>query len=505
MTVETDPGDFAAYLAETDPAMVLNEAEQSVLGAQLLFPDVLGQDWLPRPADYGEADHREIASAIAACAAAGAVDPITVFDYLQAAGKAQECGGLTYLNGIAQSVPSRGAIKSHAAIVRRKAYERGAAGARAQAAALLKGPSDTASVLSEVRAILDGIEAPASHQHAFRLMGASDLGRMPPLTWCLKPVLPRVKLAAVFGPSGSAKTFILLGMAAAAAEGGEWFGYPSKGGQRWVYVALEGQAGIHSRVRAWESFNGRAYPDDVRFVFEPFKLTDPDDVLALAAVIDASGGADVIVIDTLNRAAPGADENSSVDMGAILEGGAALHDKTGALILFCHHSGKNVLAGMRGHSSLFAALDAVIEVSRTDDRRELKIAKVKDGEDGAVHPFRLQAVDLGEDEDGEPVTSCVVVPDGQESASAPRAKLPRGGNQKIMLDALAPLFRESHTFGRAGAPAVRPCLLIEEAVEKAAARLTVEPKRRKERALQAITGLVASGVLTSNEGWIWLT
>jgi hypothetical protein len=339
----------------------------------------------------------------------------------------------------------------------------------------------------------------------FRLLTAADLGELPRLSWCIPGLLPRLGTAAVFGPSGAAKTFVVASMAAAGAEGGDWFGYRVKGGQRWVYIALEGQAGFQPRVHAWERFHERPFPDGVRFVFEPFKLTEQDDVLALAGAIDASGGADVIVIDTLNRAAPDADENSSVDMGKILEAVRSLQAMTGGLVVLVHHSGKNVLAGMRGHSSLFAALDAVIEISRTDDRREIKVAKLKDGQDGAVHPFRLQVVEVGQDEDGEPITSCVVNPDEADADEAvPRVKMPKGGNQKIVLDALRPLFRISSVFGRAGAPAVRPCLEVEEAVASTSARLTVDPKRRKERAQQAITGLVASGVLCSNEGWIWL-
>lgn len=339
---------------------------------------------------------------------------------------------------------------------------------------------------------------------AFKLLTAVDLGALPQQSWLIRGLLPKAAAGAVFGPSGAAKTFAVLSMAATGAEGGYCFGYRSKGNQRWLYVALEGQSAFQKRVQAWERFNERPFPDGVRFLFEPFKLTERGDVLGLAASIDAAGGADVIVIDTLNRAAPEADENSSVDMGRILEAMKELHATTGALVLIVHHSGKNVLSGMRGHSSLFAALDVVIEVTRTDDRRELRIAKLKDDEDGAVHPFRLHVVDLGEDEEGEPITSCVVVTDDEPTPDVSRVKLPKGGNQKIVLDALRPLFRESHAFGKGGAPAVRPCLEVEDAVARTAGRLTVEPKRRKERAQQAITGLVASGVLGSGEGWIWL-
>ena len=76
--------------------------------------------------------------------------------------------------------------------------------------------------------------------------------------------------------------------------------------------------------------------------------------------------------------------------------------------LVVHHTGKDSTKGLRGHSSLFAALDAAVEVTREGDRKEWRIAKAKDGQDGAAHPFRLEVVQLDPDDEGEPVSSCVV-------------------------------------------------------------------------------------------------
>jgi len=85
----------------------------------------------------------------------------------------------------------------------------------------------------------------------------------------------------------------------------------------------------------------------------------------------------LLVIDTLTVAASGADENSSSDMGLIIEAAKALQAKLGGLVLLVHHSGKDQSKGLRGHSSLHAALDAAIEVIRNhDNRRRWRIAKV---------------------------------------------------------------------------------------------------------------------------------
>ena len=346
------------------------------------------------------------------------------------------------------------------------------------------------------------LSAPKAPEQRYRLLGASDLRALPPLAWCVRGVLPAHGLASVYGPSGSGKSFLVFDAAAAVADGADWFGYRVKPAPV-VYVALEGEAGFRLRVAAWEQAKGRTLPTGLRLVLQPFKLTEPKDVDDLAAAVLTAGTGAVIVIDTLNASAPTADENASSDMGRILEAAKELQRLTAGLVVIVHHTGKDATRGLRGHSSLFAALDAAVEVTREGDRREWRVAKAKDGQDGAGHPFRLEVVQLGEDDEGELVTSCVVAPDDSPE-DLTRRRLPKGGNQKVVLDALGEMLKKSNAFGRAGAPPVRPCVELEAAVDNIGPRLTCEPKRQKERVRQALTGLTASGVVSCREGWLWL-
>ena len=351
----------------------------------------------------------------------------------------------------------------------------------------------------------DGMEAldvllGATHkpEQRFKLLGGADLQALPPLAWRVRGVLPALGLAALYGPSASGKSFLALDMAAAIAEGSRWFDCRVTPAPV-VYAALEGEAGFRLRVQAWEWSKRRKLPEGLRMVLQPFKLTDADDVRDLARVVTAGA---VVFLDTLNRAAPTADENSSRDMGEILEAAKALQSLTGGLVVLVHHTGKDSTKGLRGHSSLFAAMDAAVEVSRDGDRREWKVAKSKDGQDGDAQPFRLEVVPMGLDEHGDEITSCVVQAD-EQAEEVRRVKLPQGGNQRLVLEALRPMFKEGH-IGKPGAPPLRPCIELETAILAAGARLTCPTDRRTERTRDAITGLVARGVLGCNEGWLWL-
>jgi hypothetical protein len=345
--------------------------------------------------------------------------------------------------------------------------------------------------------LLDGASEPPKPEPRYKLLGADELRNLPPLAWRVRGVLPAVGLAALYGPSASGKSFLAFDMAAAIAEGQRWFDCRVEAAPV-VYAALEGEAGFKLRAQAWETSRGRALPDGLRMMLQPFKLTDGQDVLDLAAVVPAGA---VVVVDTLNRAAPTADENSSRDMGEILEAAKTLQTLTRGLVVLVHHTGKNAAAGLRGHSSLFAAMDAAIEVSREGDRREWKVAKSKDGIDGEACPFKLAVEVLGTEPTGEAITSCVVVRDtAVEDVRA--VKLPQGGNQRVILDALRPMFKDGQT-GKPGAPPLRPCIELEAAVSAGAAKLTCQTDRRATRAREAVNGLVARGVIGCNEGRIW--
>lgn len=247
----------------------------------------------------------------------------------------------------------------------------------------------------------------------YQLYTAEEISQLPPIKWLARGILPTEGLAAIYGASGSGKSFLALDLLGAIARGQPWFGNKTIP-LPVTYVALEGEAGISQRVQAYELQNGKL-PLTVRFAAQPLNLLTSQDVVDLASAIRSVRGTNgVVCIDTLNRASSGADENDSKDMGRIIQAAKQLQHDIGGLVILIHHSGKDASKGLRGHSSLYASLDAAIEVTKTDQQRNWRITKSKDGRDDKSACFRLEVVGLGIDAEGDAITSCVVIEDSEQ-------------------------------------------------------------------------------------------
>jgi len=275
-------------------------------------------------------------------------------------------------------------------------------------------PSEAGSrkeVLAKAEAIM--ADLPKKSLGRFGPVPIYDLTQRPAMSWLIKGVLPKARLGVLFGASGSGKTFVALDLAFSIARGVAWRERRTGKGNV-VIIAAEGGSGIGKRAEAY----AQHYGFDLREVANLHVITaapnflDADDISEVLAEIRNLGvDIDLIIIDTLAQVTPGANENTSEDMGRALGNINLLHDATEAMNLVVHHAGKDLSKGSRGWSGLKAAADVQIEVLRHESgEREIVIEKMKDGEDGLRWGLKLEVIDLGIDLDGDPVTSCVAVP-----------------------------------------------------------------------------------------------
>lgn len=240
----------------------------------------------------------------------------------------------------------------------------------------------------------------------FQPLSGVAISALVSVEWRVKNLLPATGLGVIGGPFKSGKSFLLIDMLIAIAEGRTWFGFRTIAAPV-LYVSLEGNAGFRQRVAAWSAYYGRPVPANFAAILQSFSLTSEQDILELANICPQGC---VVAIDTLNRASPGLDENNGKDMGVIIAAASRLQERIGGLVILVHHTGKDAEKGLRGHSSFPAAADGTIIVSRNGDDRSFTLDKVKDGEDGKTFGFKLETVNIGIDSDGDEITSCVVVP-----------------------------------------------------------------------------------------------
>ena len=253
-------------------------------------------------------------------------------------------------------------------------------------------------------------EEPATQQDdVYHFLKRDQIMALPDLDWYIKGVFPARGLAVVSGASKAGKSFLALDAMCAVVEGREWFGHRTKQTEC-RYIVLEGEGGLKQRVMAWEKKYGRSLPTGVEPFFptaeEPFNLLK--DAKKMARSVPKGS---IIVIDTLNRAAPAAEENTSKDMGLIIAAAKLMESLTKGLVILVAHEGKDSSRGIRGHSSLFAALDANLTCRKEADGTYVwSIEKAKDGRDGDSYGYELQVFDVGIDKDGDKVTSCAIEP-----------------------------------------------------------------------------------------------
>lgn len=326
----------------------------------------------------------------------------------------------------------------------------------------------------------------------FQLVQAADFASRTPLAWWVKGILPDADLGVVFGEPGSGKSFWTFDLVASIARGEPWCGKRVRK-TRVVYVVAEGAAGFQNRLIAYARAHDVELADiDLYVLGDQPNFMLASDVRALIEAINALGSVGVVVIDTLAQVTPGADENGGKDMGRVLGHCRQLKKHTGAMVLLIAHSGKDATKGVRGWSGIKAAMDAQVEIVRSEDARVAVLDKLKDGADRAEFGFKLQTVVMGVDADGDEVTSCVVE-HVEGGAGVLRARGPKGTNEKMVMRAV----RDS--MGLAGeAPHAN------DVIEAAVALLDPPPEgkrdRRREHIVRAMDGLVADGALRRVEG-----
>jgi hypothetical protein len=224
-----------------------------------------------------------------------------------------------------------------------------------------------------------------------------QLDALPQPEWLVHGLIPEKSLIVPFGQAKSGKTFIVLSFCLHIAADREWFGYPVRGGGV-VYIAGEGTGGLSLRLRAMRQTYGIDAGAPLWIIPKAVNFRLDGEVDGLIALVRRTVGETplrIVVIDTLARAMPGADENSAQEVGLVIAGCDKVRDELGCAVIPVHHSGKDVARGARGTSALRGAWDTALEIAGSGKRVTMTVVDQKEAEAGQRLVFRMDTVAVG--------------------------------------------------------------------------------------------------------------
>jgi hypothetical protein len=328
----------------------------------------------------------------------------------------------------------------------------------------------------------------------FRVFDAIDFIKRDKSSWFIKGILPRANFGVFYGASGSGKSFLVFDMLAGLAQGTNWCGHKTAKA-RVLWIAAEGQEDMRKRVFGFcQHRNIDPALFEMKFIANAPNLLKVEDVKDLIRQVKKAGVFDVIIIDTLAQVMPGGDENSGEDMGKVMGHCKEITRLTGAMVAPIHHSGKDASRGARGWSGLRAACDFEYEVIREGEDRAVTITKMKGGADGGSFGFCLDTIIVGQDDDGDDETTCVIRFTDATRSSVIAAKTPAGANQKLVMSAVDTL--------TADGTGVSMYALVANVMSQIP--MPIPPKRdsRAQHVKQAVESLIEKRSLINDSGVI---
>ena len=220
----------------------------------------------------------------------------------------------------------------------------------------------------------------------------------------------------IHGPSGGGKTFVVLDMCLHLAAGRTGWHDLTAHPAPVVYLAGEGHQGLRGRIAAWKQHN-QAERLNMWLSSSGTDLNTTEGYhKTRQALMSLPESPKLIVVDTLHRFLLG-DENSAQDAKTMLDACNALQQEFECSVVLVHHTGvsEDAQHRARGSSAWRGALDIEISVAPQTEDEPLRLIqrKAKDSELCQPKAFRLQSVYINgwHDEDGEQVSSAVIVPD----------------------------------------------------------------------------------------------
>lgn len=251
---------------------------------------------------------------------------------------------------------------------------RGDLGRKAKRVVLPQGINDVAEFFqtydwAAFRVLLQKAMDPVRHYKTLDLSKPA-----PPTDWLVDDLVVSGEVTVLAADSGVGKSWLTMQLALAASGSDETFlGLPLRKHGRVIYVDEESSADlVLQRLNAlgmkkehWANLDYLWY-EGVNLFTEPEKL--------LEQAMDADPV--LVILDSLSRIAPGAEENSNTEMTQLIRKGIVpIARETGAAVIAVHHTAKDG-AGVRGASAIRAAADQAVQMVAAETKQGVKTGNI---------------------------------------------------------------------------------------------------------------------------------
>jgi len=267
---------------------------------------------------------------------------------------------------------------------------------------------------------------------ALKLTYFDDCGAYAQKRSILKGIIARGETLALIGPPGSGKSALITEIVVHAAAGNDWRGHRAKEACGWVVFALERGDLFKRRLRVYQQRDGlQGLP--IAVADAVIDLLNPNCVEAIVTTVreaERRFGCNVggIVIDTYAKgiAANGGDEDKARDQNRAAANLRAIQGRIDVHIALVGHTGKDESRGARGSNAHLGDVDVMVQISG-DTIKLAQVIKGNDQPERVLAEFKLEAFELGRDEDGDPITTAIVSTQHFEptTATAPNGKKPK--------------------------------------------------------------------------------
>lgn len=250
----------------------------------------------------------------------------------------------------------------------------------------------------------------------YKFYGVDDIMEFPDPKFLIEDRILENSLSLIVGPPGCGKTFVALSMALSiSTRQSHWWGAEIQRPGPIIYISSEGRSDLKFRIGAWGmELDVDARGKQFRLLDQSVNFTDPAAFLLLVDSLkdlienDLKEKPAAIIIDTVSRAIPGADENLQKDMTPFIEKCGILQRIFDTAVIGVHHTNRS--GGLRGSTVFDGAADTIIMVRYDHETGDgsLFYHKIKACRDHWDEPFELKEIVVRQGI--KPKTSLVAIP-----------------------------------------------------------------------------------------------